>query len=136
MLRIQLKKLGKKKVKTIDFNISTLPKTLQELIEVCVQTEVQTYNDKRQNLLLMPFLSAKEMQNQAEKGKISLGDIENKTLAVTEEAIANAIQGFKDGIFVVFINDDEIKDLQQPITINSDTIITFIRLTFLTGTYW
>ena len=136
MLRIQLKKLGKKKVKTIDFNISTLPKTLQELIEVCVQTEVQTYNDKRQNLLLMPFLSAKEMQNQAEKGKISLGDNENKTLAVTEEAIANAIQGFKDGIFVVFINDDEIKDLQQPITINSDTIITFIRLTFLTGTYW
>ena len=47
-----------------------------------------------------------------------------------------AMMPFTDGLFTVFINDEEVKTLDTPLTIEADTIITFIRLTFLVGGYW
>ncbi len=136
MLRIQLKRLGKKKVKHLDYTVEKTPKTLRELIEFCVQSEVKRYNEKRENVDLLSFLTPKDIQEQGEKGKISIGDIENKTLAIASEAITNAVQGFQDGLFVVFIDDDEIKEIDEPLSITPNSTIAFIRLTFLSGTYW
>ena len=135
-ISIQLKRLGKKKVKKIDYEIDTKPETLKELITQCVLSEVKRYNQKRENLQLMAFLTPKTIQEQSQTGKIGLGDIENRTLASTEEALANAYESFKDGLFVVFINEEEITDLEQPIHIQENSEISFIRMTFLTGTYW
>ena len=47
-----------------------------------------------------------------------------------------AMMPFTDGLFTVFINDEEVKTLDTPLTIEADTVITFIRLTFLVGGYW
>ena len=44
---IQLKKLGKKKIKTIEVVLEKQPETLRELISECVKSEV-----KREKLLL------------------------------------------------------------------------------------
>lgn len=136
MLTIQLKRLGKKKIKRLDYEIATPPKTLKELIEQCVKAEVINYNTKRENIQLLDFLSPKQIQEQSESGKIGFGDISNTTLAIENEAIENALLAFKDGLFLVFIDDDEIKDLDQPISINNTTNIVFMRMTFLSGTYW
>ncbi len=136
MLTIQLKRLGKKKVKKIEYKIDIQPKTLKELISQCVISEVKTYNEKRENLQLISFLSAKEIQTQSEAGKVGIGDIENQTLAISEDALSKAYQSFLDGLFVVFINEDEITNIDQAINILKDTEISFIRMTFLTGTYW
>jgi hypothetical protein len=135
-MKIQLKRLGKKKVKTLDYQIDTIPKTLKELIESCVKAEVKIYNEKRENTQLISFLSPKDIQEQSEKGKIGFGDIANTTLAIEQEAIENALLGFKDGLFVVFVDDEEIKKLDLKLTLTEKATITFLRLTFLTGTYW
>lgn len=136
MLNIQLKRLGKKKVKHLEYPIKKLPKTLHELIEACVKSEVKRYNEKRENVSLLSFLTPQNLQEQSEKGKITFGDIENKTLAVEENAIANALQGFQDGLFVVFIEEEEIKNIDQQLRLSSNSVIVFIRMTFLSGTYW
>jgi hypothetical protein len=135
-INLQLKRLGKKKIITVPITLNSDCNTLQELLINCVENEVNSYNNKRKELQLTPFLSPTNIQNQAEGGKIDFNDIQNKKLAVLNQSIENAIQSFKDGLFVVFIDDQEITDLTTPIKITNHSSITFIRMTFLSGTYW
>lgn len=136
ILTLHLKRLGKKKIHLLEFEIEKKPQTLKELIEECVKSEVKRYNEKRQEIKLMSFLSPKDIQEQSETGKIGFGDLENKELAQVDEAIANALLAFEDGLFVVFVDDVEIKSFEETIDLKTDSVIAFIRLTFLTGTYW
>jgi hypothetical protein len=135
-ITLQLKRLGKKKVKSLTYSLEKVPKTLKELIEVCVQKEVQCYNDKREEVQLMSFLTPADIEQQAADGKIGIGDIENTTKAEVNQAVENALLAHKDGLFLVFINDEEIENLEAKIDLNNQTTLTFLRMTFLTGTYW
>ncbi|MEM6773157.1 MAG: hypothetical protein AAF597_21470, partial [Bacteroidota bacterium] len=85
---------------------------------------------------LLPFLSPAEMDEQSTTGKIGFGDLENRTLAVEEQSIEVARQGFLDGLFTVFVDEDEITELETPLSLTDASVITFLRLTFLSGTYW
>ena len=136
ILTLQLKRLWKKKIHLLEFEIEKQPQTLKELIEECVKSEVKHYNEKREEIKLMSFLSPKDIQEQSETGKIGFGDLENRELAQVDEAIANALLAFEDGLYVVFVDDEEIKSFEQSIDLKPDSVIAFIRLTFLTGTYW
>ena len=80
-MQIQLKKLGKKKIKIIEVTLEKQPETLRELISECVKSEVKRFNDSREDTSLIPFLSAQEIGEQAQEGKITFGDKENRTLA-------------------------------------------------------
>ena len=82
------------------------------------------------------FLSPAEIQDQAQSGKVDFGDLANKDLANEQKAIENVLLAFKDGLFVVFLDDDEVTDLKAPIELTSESVIAFIRMTFLVGTYW
>ena len=46
-MQIQLKKLGKKKIKIIEVTLEKQPETLRELISECVKSEVKRFNDSR-----------------------------------------------------------------------------------------
>ena len=135
-MHIQLKKLGKKKIKIIEVTLEKQPETLRELISECVKSEVKRFNDSRVDTSLIPFLSAQEIGEQAQEGKITFGDKENRTLADLSVALDTAFLAFTDGLFAVFVDDEEVKALDAPLTITPETVITFIRLTFLVGGYW
>ncbi len=132
---IQLKRLGKKKVHTVQVIFRHKPKTLRDLINSCVESEVNTYNQKQSNNLQF-FLFSDVIASKAEQGKVDFGALKNERLTDLNQAKVTAIQGFIDGIYVVFINEKEIKSLDEPITIDEATTIAFLRLTFLTGTHW
>lgn len=136
MSTVQLKRLGKKKIKEIPFELEQPVRSLKALLEACVKFEVSKYNNKKQSSLLLPFLTVDEIHQQSAQGKVSFGDSLNNTLAKETEAIENVIQSFEDGLFAVFINNNEIKTLDQSIEIDQESVISFIRMTFLTGTYW
>lgn len=135
-LTLQLKRLGKKKVKQVPFTLEETPKNLEELLIGCVKHQVEAFNKKRLEVNVIGFLSPAEIQEQAQSGKVDFGEINNKDLANLEKAIDNVLFAFKDGLFVVFVDDDEITDLKTPLELTSDSMIAFIRMTFLVGTYW
>ncbi|MBU2996772.1 hypothetical protein KO500_10015 [Cellulophaga baltica] len=135
-LTLQLKRLGKKKIKQIPLTLATIPKTLEELLVACVKNQVEAFNKKREEVNIVGFLSPTEIQEQAEDGKVDFGDLANKDLAVEQEAIDNVLIAFKDGLFVVFIDSDEVTTLESPINLTKESTIAFIRMTFLVGSYW
>lgn len=133
---LQLKRLGKKKVKEVPFTLNQTPKNLKALLIACVKNQVDTFNTKRTAVNVIGFLTPTQIEEQAHSGKIDFGDITNTNLANQQQAIDNVLLAFKDGLFVVFVDDNEITDLQTPLQLSSDSVIAFIRLTFLVGTYW
>lgn len=135
-LTLQLKKLGKKKVKEVPFTLEETPKNLEELLIGCVKNQVEAFNTKRTEVNVIGFLSPAEIQIQAQSGKVDFGKITNTDLANLQNAIDNVLLAFKDGLFVVFVDSDEITDLKAPLQLTSKSVIAFIRLTFLVGTYW
>jgi hypothetical protein len=69
-------------------------------------------------------------------GKVGFGSIYNLKKADVQKAQENAIQAFEDGMFAVFYNDEQLEDLTQTIDLSLQHPFTFIRLTFLAGSYW
>ena len=135
-LTLQLKRLGKKRVKNVPFTLTETPKTLEDLLIACVKNQVTAFNNKRLAVNVIGFLSPSEIQDQAASGKVDFGDLANKNLANEQEAIDNVLIAFKDGLFLVFIDDEEVTDLQTPLQLTSESVVAFIRMTFLVGTYW
>ena len=135
-LTLQLKRLGKKRVKNVPFTLTETPKTLEDLLIACVKNQVTAFNNKRLAVNVIGFLSPSEIQDQAASGKVDFGELANKNLADQQEAIDNVRIAFKDGLFLVFIDDEEVTQLQAPLQLTSQSVVTFIRMTFLVGTYW
>ena len=135
LFTIQLKRLGKKKIHTVQVSFKHQLKTLRELINCCVDSEVNRFSQKQSNHLQSIF-SSDVIASKAEQGQVDFGQLKNEQLAILDQAKETAIQGFIDGIYVVFIDDTEIKTLEEPISIDASTSIAFIRLTFLTGPHW
>ena len=135
-LTIQLKRLGKKKIKQVPISLDSTPENLKELISACVRSEVKRYNEKREGVQVISFLTPVEIQEQGESGKVSFGDQANTTLAQEEIAVENALLAYKDGLYLVFINDDEITAIDAPIKLSEESVVSFIRMTFLSGAYW
>lgn len=135
-LEISLKRLGKKKVYKHCIALSKKVDTLEGIIKAFVTSNVQDFNAKIESNTILAFLTPSEIQNQSESGKIGFNNIENTTKADITKSIENALQAFEDGIFLVFIDDEEVKLLNEKIELNSSSTIVFIRMTFLAGTYW
>jgi hypothetical protein len=131
-VNIQVKRLGKKKLLTQGIKLEQQPTTLRAFIEACVLTQVKEFNAGRSKPAL-DFLTSNDIASQATRGKVGFGDITNQHQANVEDAIETAILCFTDGLFVVFIDDEEVTTLDSAIELKVDSKITFIRMTFLSG---
>jgi hypothetical protein len=135
-IKIKLKRLGKKKIQIFSVELQASMKTLKDLITQIVSFEVQRFNEKQDNPSIISFLTPKELDEKSQSGKVSFGDIYKREKVVEDTSIENALLGFKDGLFVVFIDDQEIKNVEDAIDLTTQSEVVFMRLTFLTGTYW
>jgi hypothetical protein len=112
------------------------PCLLKELLERIVRQQVTEFNQKRAEKTLFSFFQETEIAQEAETGKVRFGAIYNENQADLEKAIETVLFAFKDGLIAVFIDEVQIEKLEQEIVLQQNTIITFIRLTFLVGSVW
>lgn len=142
-LKITIKQLGKKqpllKEKTIEIDSSQSIFSLKELLEIIIKDQVATYNSKSvdtddEDRIQTP--QKEYLQALTETGKAGFGSIYNDKKANETLAVENALQAFEDGIFAVFYGDEEITSLSQTIDLSTLQTFTFIRLTFLAGSFW
>ena len=135
---VRVKAIGKKKdiLPPTPYEIADGVSTLRQLLTEIVQTEVEKYNAKENGAQIIPFLTKEELNDQAEAGKVSFGTVYSDKKANLKKAQDNAVQCWKDGLVRVFMNDDELTELDVPIQISVNAVFTFIRLTFLTGVMW
>ncbi|WP_281232514.1 hypothetical protein [Flavobacterium gelatinilyticum] len=142
-ISISVKQLGKKhpllQEKNIALAIENPVITTQKLIESIVDHQVQLFRsasfefedeDKihlpKENYL--PILT--------DTGKVGFGALYNHNQVDLAKAQENAIQAFEDGLYAIFYGDDQLETLTEQIDLSQNKNLTFIRLTFLAGSYW
>lgn len=142
-LTISVKQLGKKhpilQEKSIEIAASKAVISVNLLLHLVVEQQVNQFmassfeiddEDKthlpKENYL--PIL--------IDTGKVSFGALYNQSKPDLARAQETAIQAFEDGMYAIFYGDDELLKLNQEIDLSENKTVTFIRLTFLAGSYW
>ena len=134
---LKVKALSKRKpiIDRVSFEITETITTAKALIEYIVRRNVQQYNNKPIDADILPYLTDDDMENGAQIGKIGFGDRKNENKQDADNAVKNALTCFEDGIFRLFIGDEEY-GINDKISIKNGDEVTFIRLTMLAGRKW
>lgn len=112
------------------------PTTLRELIIEVVRKNVQDFNNKEVDAPLMNYLTKNDIELQSATGKVGFGAHYNECKADVEEAIGVAIQAFEDGLYKVYVREEEIEKLDAPLNCQEGDEVAFIKLIMLAGRMW
>lgn len=138
-LKVNLKQIGERrqKIAPIDFEFPNVPRNLRELITSTVEICVNEYNERvRKGETGEKPLSDAEISDMANVGKIAFGINYGGKEQDLAKAIENAVQSFEDGLYRVFLNDNELEKLDEELNLSENDELTFIRLTMLAGRLW
>ncbi|WP_106914479.1 hypothetical protein [Chryseobacterium aurantiacum] len=142
-IKVTVKQLGKKHPVLSEQNIEIAYEdvniTLESLLKLIVQQQVDEFNTKSFELEDEdhPKIPQDNYLNLlTDTGKVGFGSIYNLKKADPQKAQENALQAFEDRMFAVFYNDEQLENLTQTIDLGLKHTFTFIRLTFLAGSYW
>lgn len=111
------------------------PHTLRELIAQCVEVCVERHNRRAENNE-PTNPSDEEVDEMAKVGKVAFGIDYNGTVPKLGEAVAHALQAYEDGLFRVFRDGVELKELDAPLEVHENDVFTFVRLVALSGSMW
>jgi hypothetical protein len=114
-------------------SLSEQPLTLAELLTQIVIAEVRAFGDRQSERRLTKVLGLVEIEAGVALGKIASGGSELEQVVDMEGAIENALQAFKDGFYLVFIDDEQQEDLTATVPLTSSSELLFLRLTPLVG---
>jgi len=120
----------------IPYTIPDNTSSLRQLIEAIVLQEVEAYNSRELENMLIPFLTAEEIVDQSVADKVDFGRQYSDKKADPDKALQTAIQDFDDRLFRVLAGEEEITSMDAPLNLSEDDTLTFIRLTFLAGRLW
>ena len=127
------KKLGsRKELGRHPVAINKTANTLGTLLYILTQkglTEAQTPKENH-------ALSESEIAEQAEEGRIRFAENYRENHDTIEKAMERTKQAYDDGLFRVFINDEEVTEWNAPIILCQGAEVVFLRLTMLTGLYF
>jgi hypothetical protein len=112
------------------------PLTLRELIARIVRAEVAAFDDRQERRNLLRVLTEQEVAQGVAAGRVRVPgppEIAPQTKVDIEQAVGIALLGFEDGLYLVFIDGREHRDLDEQVFPGPDSTITFVRLVMLAG---
>lgn len=136
-LTITGKQFGKGKVLFPNWQM-TLPAgadpTLRDLITAVVRHEVAGFRERQEQRQVLRALSAAQIAEGVAKGKVDAGG-RPETITEMDEAaaVANAIQAFEDGLYYVFVDNQQQTTLDAPVALRDGCELMFLRLVALAG---
>jgi hypothetical protein len=141
MLTISGKSIGRRKPLFADFSVTPPAAargdggvTLRQVIEHVVREEVAAFQKRQQDRVMYRVLTARQIEEAAQRGKIDAGGSEVPPQDVDPDtAVGTALLAFEDGLYFVVVDDQQARELDQQVYLRPDSRITFVRLTLLAG---
>ncbi len=119
-----------------ELDLPGMPRTLRELIEQIVRLMVSEYEERRTGDDLLRALTEQQIDSGAEDGKVGFKAIYGEQPADEDSAVAAALLGFEDGLYRVFVRQEEVTGLDVPLTLADGDEVVFMRFTMLAGGLW
>ena len=135
---INVKQIGKRKnkINKKEYEISDNIKNVKELLTEFVTINVNKFNEGLTEDDIVPYLTDERINDLSEAGKISFGMNYNGQKQELDKAVENALQSYEDGIYRIFVNDEELGDLGSETELKENDEVTFVRLVMLAGRMW
>ena len=109
------------------------PISLRDLIGHVVRSEVEAFKQRQADRRLLKALTARQIKEGLAAGKVQSGGSDLDQHVDPEQAVATAIEAFADGLYLVVVDENEVKDLDGRVPVTAESRLTFIRLTMLAG---
>lgn len=107
--------------------------TVRDLLSFLVRQEVEAFQRRQTAQRILPYMTTAQVEKGAAQGKIDpRPELPVATVAV-DRAIANAVQSFTDGLFFLFVDDQQQDDIDAPLMLLPNSRITLLRLIALAG---
>ena len=141
LLTISARAVGKRKPLVPDWQIPWPPEesgggeplTLREVITRVVLKEVEAFKRRQDERRLVRILTEREIEEGLTKGRVDSGGRELHQMVDEEAALANALQAFEDGIYLVILDGEEQRDLDKEVYLQPESNLVFVRLVMLAG---
>ncbi|WP_235692750.1 hypothetical protein [Deinococcus aquaedulcis] len=109
------------------------PQTLRSLLIHLVEQEVAAYHERQNSVGVLRVLTERELSEATLTGRVSTSPQAPGGTVSTEDAVRTALTGFGDGLYYVFVDDEQVETLDTPLTLRPDSTLLLVRLTALTG---
>ena len=135
---VNIKQIGKRKNKIDrkEYEIKGKIETVKDLLIEFVTINVKEFNEGLTENDVVPYLTDEKINDLSDAGKISFEVDYNGKKQDLQKAIENALQSYEDGIYRVFVNDEEIGEINNKLDLQENDELTFVRLTMLAGRMW
>ena len=133
---INVKGLSRKKViHQEEIELTDKISTTKDLITELVKINVEKFNKKIDDKDILSIMTSEYIAEAARSGKIG-DEVHGDKKANLEKALDTAYLAFEDGLYCIFINDEQTEKLDNSLNLKDGDILTFIRLTMLAGRMW
>ena len=133
---VNVKGLSRKKViHQEELELKDKISTTKDLIIELVKINVEKFNKKIDDKDILSIMTNENIAKAARIGKIG-DEVHGDKKANLEKALDTAYLAFEDGLYCIFINDEQTEKLDDSLNLKDGDIITFIRLTMLAGRMW
>ena len=133
---INVKGLSRKKViYQEEVELKNKISTTKDLITELVKINVEKFNKKIDERDILSIMTNENIAKAARVGKIG-DEVHGDKKANLEKALDTAYLAFEDGLYCIFINDEQTEKLDDSLNLKDGDILTLIRLTMLAGRMW
>ena len=133
---INVKGLSRKKViYQEEVELKNKISTTKDLITELVKINVEKFNKKIDERDILSIMTNENIAKAARIGKIG-DEVHGDKKANLEKALDTAYLAFEDGLYCIFINDEQTEKLDDSLNLKDGDILTLIRLTVLAGRMW
>ena len=133
---INVKGLSRKKViHQEEIELINKVSTTKDLVTELVKINVVKFNKKIDDKDILSIMTNEHIAEAARSGKIG-DEVHGDKKANLEKALDTAYLAFEDGLYCIFINDEQTEKLDDSLNLKDGDILTFIRLTMLAGRMW
>ena len=144
--QVQMKQAGKRqnKIVTAKLLLKKTPKTIEELLKFTVKATYGTHVKKTKlieafengDLSEVILYSQEQLEDQASTGKIDFGFLKSEKTISEKQAVETTLQAFEDGLVAVFVDGKRYEELNEELHLIGNEVITFVKLTMLSGRMW
>ena len=109
---------------------------LRDLIALVVEAEIEAFQSRQAERRFARLLTREQIESAARQGVVDAAarPPEAPDLDIDlRQAVSNALTAFQDGLYYVFLDDQQIETLDQPIHLETGSRVTFLRLVPLAG---
>ena len=133
---INVKGLSRKKViHQEEVELINKVSTTKDLITELVKINVEKFNKKIDEKDILSIMTNENIAKAARIGKIG-DEVHGDKKANLKKALDTAYLAFEDGLYCIFINDEQTEKLDDSLNLKDGDILTLIRLTMLAGRMW